>query len=130
MANLFEIQKPIWNGGKRCVGVNADRLNCDFAEVNILYKDKTGKRIYPQLFNIKGDKAKTYPVQEVAGGVRLHVIPIKDLSENSISSQIIAKPARVCFICGGQEYWTRPASQYGGEEELCCRCHPKPIGRS
>lgn len=122
--NRFEINSPIWNGGKRFVGLNADRLNCDMVEIDIQYKRKSGERVYPQLFNMKTVKVKTYPIQVVRGGVRLHIIPVADLTEQSIKSQVVTKPAKVCHACGCQEFWVRPASEWGEEEELCCKCHP------
>ncbi len=123
-ANRFEIAAPKWNGGKRCVGLNADRLNCDMVEVDIQYRDKTGNRVFPGLLNMSSTKVKTYPVQVVGGGVKLHMVPIADLTEQSIKSQVVTKPAKVCHACGGQEFWVRLG--LGEEEELCCRCHPKP----
>ncbi len=125
-ANRFEIAAPKWNGGKRCVGLNAARLNCDMVEVDIQYKDKLGVRVFPKILNMSSTKVKTYPIQVVGGGVRLHIVPIADLTEKSINSQAITKPDKVCHACGGQEFYTRPVGQWGSEEELCCRCHPKP----
>ena len=96
------------------------------AEVDIQYRNKDGERVFPQLLSISSTKAKSYPIQVVGGGVRLHIIPIGDLTEKSIKSQVITKLAKVCNACGGQEFYIRSASRWGKEEELCCRCHPKP----
>lgn len=128
--NRFEMAAPKWNGGKRCVGLNADRLNCDMVEVDIRYKDKLGVRVFPKVLNMSSTKVKTYPIQVVSGGVRLHIVPIADLTEKSVKSQVITKPAKGCNACGGQEFYTRLASQWGEEEELCCRCHPKQKEKS
>ncbi len=124
--NRFEIAAPKWNGGKRCVGLNADRLNGDMVEVDIKYLNKLKVRVFPKVLNMSSTKVKTYPIQVVGGGVRLHIVPIADLAEKSIKSQVITKPAKVCNDCKGQEFYTRPASQWGKEEELCCKCHPNP----
>jgi len=86
--NRINIEKPIW--GHQKVGVAEWRMNDAVIEVDILYKDKSGRRVYPHLYRMATAKAMTYPVQ-VTKGTRLRVIPIKDFQEvvrNEVSDNI------------------------------------------
>lgn len=73
------IREPIWNGGRRCVGVATFRLNADYVEIVIDYRDKAGKLVFPEMFRLKSSKAKGYPRKTVRNGVELVIIPIEDL---------------------------------------------------
>lgn len=77
--NRINIEAPIW--GHRKVGIAEWRMNADILEVDILYKDKSGRRVYPHLYRISRTKAMTYPVQVLREGTRLRVIPIADFQE-------------------------------------------------
>ena len=76
--NRINIEAPIW--GHQSVGVAEWRMNDAVIEVDILYKDKSGRRVYPHLYRMATAKAMTYPVQ-VVKGTRLRVIPIADFQE-------------------------------------------------
>ena len=76
--NIFEINKPAWGGRK--VGLATYKVAAH-NRIDILYKDKNGRRIYPLPLYISGEKARKYPVYPVRNNpnVKLYVIPISDL---------------------------------------------------
>ncbi|MAH46902.1 hypothetical protein CMI37_13815 [Candidatus Pacearchaeota archaeon] len=78
MATRFEIRAPMW--GTQKVGLAEKRMFHDVLEVNILYADKRGNRLYPHLYHILRARALGYPTQLVKGTL-LRVIPIADMEE-------------------------------------------------
>lgn len=72
----FEIREPIW--ATNSVGLDNDRLDED-NYIRIIYKDKSGNKLFPDEYYIEGEKAATYPIQTI-GRKTLRIIPIKDLS--------------------------------------------------
>lgn len=76
--NMFEINKPAWGGRK--VGLATYKVAAH-NRIDILYKDKNGRRIYPLPLYISGKKARQYPIHPVRSNpnVKLYVIPISDL---------------------------------------------------
>lgn len=73
--NRIEIYKPIWDS--QSIGINVEKITDDL-EIEILYRNKDGCRLYPDTYTIKKGKALKYPVQYWKG-VKLKIIPIKDL---------------------------------------------------
>ena len=65
-ASLFEIKYPVWNGGKRMVGLYHRNVG-NHNQIEILAKRKDGTRIYPI------GPLKKYPK------MFLYMIPIDDL---------------------------------------------------
>jgi hypothetical protein len=93
MIQVF-IKAPIWNSNS--VGVNKKIIKDDLL-VEIIYKKEDGSRLYPQVFYMPKHRALQYPIQEVQGKVKLHVIPISDflvLTEDEIDY------ARYCQMQG------------------------------
>jgi len=93
MLRRFRIEKPIWKN--RSVGINLASCNpSDEIEIEILYKNKKGYRIYPYLYSITAKELHKYPTFKAHGNVMLHVIPIDKLSikelikENILPSQV------------------------------------------
>lgn len=81
MSSQFLIQKPIWNGGERCVGLAEGRIGYGpTTTFEILYRNKEGKRIYPHQFVVGTHAAMTCPVQMVKG-MRLRVVPLSICQE-------------------------------------------------
>lgn len=76
--NRINIEAPIW--GHQKVGIAEWRLNVDIIEVDILYKDKSGRKVYPHLYRISRAKAMTYPTQ-MTKGTKLRIIPIAEFQE-------------------------------------------------
>lgn len=75
--HLFNINSPVWDGRK--VGLHDKKIGLH-NEINILYKNKAGERIYPNPMYISGDKARTYPTTQLKKyPIVLHWIPIADL---------------------------------------------------
>jgi len=76
-----EIAKPIWNGEmkKRCVGIADFRMKGNL-EVHILYTNRHGIRIYPNLFRISAEEARKFP-QQLVRGIKLYIIPIEAMDE-------------------------------------------------
>jgi len=71
----YKIKVPIWMN--RSVGINEFKLD-DENTIQITYKDRTGKRLYPRTYSITREQALRYPVQEIRSA-RLRIIPIYDL---------------------------------------------------
>jgi len=63
---VIYINAPIWNGGKRCVGIAEYRIHPSQAltTFEVLYKNKAGERIYPQPFRIRTDTLLAGPDTE------------------------------------------------------------------
>lgn len=73
-----EIHVPVWNGEK--VGI-AEKYLADGSglEVEILYKNTDGNRVYPHLYTMPNWKARGYHLRAAIGKVpALYMIPIKD----------------------------------------------------
>lgn len=79
------IKVPIWNGNK--VGVATRNLadKNGTLEVEVLYKDKDGNRVFPLLYCMSNQKALTYPVHKGYGRVPdLVYIPLRDFEAKEI----------------------------------------------
>lgn len=80
----YKILKPIFQGNDEYnintkIGIAEFRLlNFKPLEIEILYTDKRGNRLFPYIYSITKKKALTYPLQ-IVKGVRLRIIPVKDL---------------------------------------------------
>lgn len=71
------IKEPIWrNGGM--VGISDRNLDTD-TEIEIIYKNMLGERLYPNVYHIERERALKYPIQIMKSGTVLRIIPIKDL---------------------------------------------------
>jgi len=69
------IREPIWKN--RSIGIASYRANSDL-RINISYRDKKGKRLFPDTYFIKKDQIIKYPIQKYKG-IKLYIIPIEDL---------------------------------------------------
>ena len=74
--NRLRIKEPIWIS--KSIGIAAKRAFADL-EIQIMYKDKFGNRVYPATYKITKEKIITYPYQYIRGN-RIYLVPIKDLS--------------------------------------------------
>jgi hypothetical protein len=74
---MIEIKAPIWKS--RSIGIADYKIRCGDNLVRITYRDKGGNLLYPNTYNISGDRARTYPIQTIREGVDLRIIPIADL---------------------------------------------------
>lgn len=76
MINIY-IKAPIWKN--ESIGVNKKIIKDDLL-IEITYTKADGERLYPHVYYMRKDIALRYPIQEVSGGVKLHIIPIHDLT--------------------------------------------------
>lgn len=77
---LFEIRAPIWNGGKKMVGLNIGRIG-PHNEIRFTYRRKSdGELSIPDAYYFDGNKLKDidYTRQNVKG-TTLVLIPFSDL---------------------------------------------------
>lgn len=56
------------------------KLITEDLEVEILYQDKVGNRVYPFLYTMGREKALKYPKKMFPGTPELTIIPIKDFN--------------------------------------------------
>ena len=75
----YTISKPIWNGGKRLVGLNVELLQDEWTTFEILYTDRDGKRIYPNHFIVRTSVAAACPRQY--RGVWLAIVPLSQCKQ-------------------------------------------------
>ena len=73
--NKVYIRQPIWKN--KSVGI-AERKLADKTTIEILYRDRSGNKVFPEIYSITKEKAMTYPTQ-VRKGTVLRIIPISDL---------------------------------------------------
>lgn len=71
----YKIKAPIWKN--RSVGI-AEHLLESHNTIEILYRNKEGKQIYPQIFHVTKRQAMQYPFM-IVRGTRLRIIPIEGL---------------------------------------------------
>jgi hypothetical protein len=62
----------------KSIGIAAKRAFADL-EIEIMYKDKYGNRVFPAKYFITKEKIITYPYRYI-GGNRIYIVPIKDLT--------------------------------------------------
>lgn len=73
------IIEPIWKTNS--VGLNIKGLDLqEEVLVEIAYKTKEGKKVFPEIYTMLVDKIITYPTQIVRHNVELHIVPISDLT--------------------------------------------------
>lgn len=76
------IQKPIWNGGQRKIGIASFKLKGTHNQVEILATNASGERIYPLPFYVNGEEVqKKYPLVPIPKhpNIKVYEIPIDDL---------------------------------------------------
>jgi hypothetical protein len=84
---MFTIREPIWKD-PRSVGLNCKEIE-DAAEdvigVKITYRmrKKNDELLYPEPFFMDREEALSYPVQKVAAGTRVTIIPIQDFRDRA-----------------------------------------------
>lgn len=81
VCTVFDIKAPIWNGGKRKVGLNLKRIS-KHNEIHFTYRRKSdGELSFPDTYYFDGSNVKglDYDLQTVGGGVTLVLVPFTDL---------------------------------------------------
>lgn len=76
----FVIGTPIWNGGRRVVGLNKQRIGAN-NEITFSYVRKSdGKKSFPDTYYFDGSKiSKNNYVEMNTKGVNLVLVPFTDL---------------------------------------------------
>lgn len=74
---MVTIKAPRWK--ERTVGIAEYRFGQKGVELEIEYRDRNGKRLYPHIYFVSRQKLLTCPVQIVGGGVRIRLVKIDDL---------------------------------------------------
>jgi len=75
----LEIRSPLWNGGRRCVGIAEFKLGTRVTDIKITYRNKDGVPIYPHVFTIDTVDARKFPTMKLRSGINLRMIPIDAL---------------------------------------------------
>ena len=78
--NRYTIHEPIWDGGyqERAIGIASFRLPCI---VNIDYKDKENKLIYPNKYIVTKEFASEFNIKTFKNNLKLIIIPISKLKK-------------------------------------------------
>ena len=76
MKNKLYIKEPIWMS--KSIGIAAKRAFADL-EIEIMYKDTFGNRVYPATYKITKEKIIKYPYRYIENN-RIYIVPIKDLT--------------------------------------------------
>jgi len=72
----YSINSPIWK--TKSVGLAEWKMK-GMLEVDIMYRELNGERLYPDTYQIETERAMTYPRQYVSG-VWVRLIPISELT--------------------------------------------------
>lgn len=73
--NLLKIKEPIWMS--KSIGIASKRTFADL-EIEIMYKDKFGNRVYPATYKIKKEDITKYPIK-YCERTKLYIVPINKL---------------------------------------------------
>lgn len=80
VCTLFEINSPIWNGGKKVVGLKRDRIS-KHNEIRFKYRRKSDNELsIPDVYYFDGDKLKgiDFNLQNIKG-TTLVLVPFTEL---------------------------------------------------
>lgn len=74
----IEIRSPIWKD--LSIGIAEHRVPpLGYVEVEIVYYEKPGMRMFPDVYAVTREQLLKYPRQIINDRVALRIIPIKDL---------------------------------------------------
>ena len=74
----IQIRSPIWSS--MSIGIAEHRVpQFGYVEVEIIYCQKPGIRMFPNRYAVTREQLMNYPRQVVSSQVALRIIPIKDL---------------------------------------------------
>ena len=79
MIKKINIETPIWSS--KSVGINVE--DCDAStmiEIDIIYKNKKGERVYPNTYSIIANEVVKYPISSAIKRVPVHIVPINKLT--------------------------------------------------
>jgi len=72
----YYIKYPIW--GTQSIGIAKNNIEGSEMEIEILYKDTAGNRVYPNVYKMKTSEMKKYPTRSFRNTPPLFIIPIED----------------------------------------------------
>ncbi len=77
----LQIRSPIWGGKNktRAVGISENKIGQTGIDLEILYKDKSGRRIYPHVYTVSRERINKCQVKLINGVIKLRIVPIDDL---------------------------------------------------
>lgn len=81
-ANVIKIRFPIWNGGRRVIGIAPHKVGTH-NHIEIEYTRKSdGEKIYPQPFYMSGKDIRAYVLEPLKKypNVYLYQVPVDDLT--------------------------------------------------
>lgn len=74
----IEIRSPIWS--TMSIGIAEHRVPpLGYVEVEIIYCEKPGVRMFPDVYAVTREQMMKYPRQIINHRIALRIIPIKDL---------------------------------------------------
>lgn len=73
----LQIRSPIW--ASRSVGIAEHKIGLQGIDLEIIYKDKLGNRVYPFIYHINREKIIKYPIKVINDTIKLRIVPIADL---------------------------------------------------
>lgn len=73
----LQIKSPIWKD--RSVGIAERTIGISGVDLEIIYKNKQGERLFPNTYHISREKIAQYPTKVVGSNTVLRIVPIKDL---------------------------------------------------
>lgn len=74
---MITIKAPRWKD--RTIGIAEYRFGQKGVELEIEYRGRDGKRLYPHIYFVSREKLATCPVQIVGGGVKIRLVKIDEL---------------------------------------------------
>lgn len=82
VCTLFSIRQPIWNGGKRKVGLAQPRIG-EHNEIEFTYVRKSdGEKSYPDRYYISGEKIRALDFDRMnVKGLTLVLVPFDQLEK-------------------------------------------------
>ena len=80
----YQIKQPIYGSFKgkyypQSVGIATFRIGESGISIEVMSKDRRGRRKWPHVYEMNRITIKKYPIESVKG-VRLYIIPIKDFA--------------------------------------------------
>jgi len=75
----YYIKFPVW--GSQSIGIADKNIKGVEMEIEILYEDQAGNRVYPNVYRMVTKKMKKYPTRSFGNTPPLHIIPIADFEE-------------------------------------------------
>jgi hypothetical protein len=83
---ILKIREPIWKF-PRSIGIASKELSEESVQIEITYKTKDGKRLFPDIYEMKSHIIKRFPTQR-RKGVTLYIVPIEALNPKGGTNEV------------------------------------------